>query len=192
MPGTVSNDVNRAAANIIDARKDDAVAHDLDQHRRVELGAVEFAEQQGEVGVLRVPGDLELPARASTRTGGCGPHTANFPAVRSAASHARCGKRAQLPRRLLERQTPVVEHEQRSRAWARRRQMIEVGVLIRMQPHHIDRPVKRARERAAMRRRRSQRGHVRRAARADPARRPVRQARRMAARRTRNAGCRCT
>ena len=54
----------RAAADVVDARIADAVAHDLDQHRRVELGAIEHAEHHGEVGALRVPGRVDIAGRA--------------------------------------------------------------------------------------------------------------------------------
>ena len=56
-----------AAADIVDARIDDAVAHDLDQHRRVELPAVELAEHHREVGALRIPGGLEIRAELDLR-----------------------------------------------------------------------------------------------------------------------------
>src|ERR1700689_5153601 len=58
----------RAAANIIDPRIDDAIALDLEEHRRVKPGAVEFAQHHGEVGALRIPGQFKLrPERNADR-----------------------------------------------------------------------------------------------------------------------------
>ena len=59
---------DRTAADVVDARIDDTVAHDLEQHRRVELGAVEFAEHHGEVRAFGIPGRGELrPERDGDR-----------------------------------------------------------------------------------------------------------------------------
>src|SRR6266404_8160852 len=52
----------RPSTDVVDAGEGDAVAHDLDQHRSVELRAVEFPEHHREVGAGRIPGGFEVGA----------------------------------------------------------------------------------------------------------------------------------
>src|SRR5258708_17401514 len=56
-----------AAADVVDARIDDALALDLDQDRRIEGRAVELAQHQREIGALRVPGGLEIGTKLDLR-----------------------------------------------------------------------------------------------------------------------------
>src|SRR4029079_388102 len=60
---------DRTAANVIDSRVDHAFAHDVEEDRRVELGAVELAECHGEVGTLRIPDRRILRAQGDHRRG---------------------------------------------------------------------------------------------------------------------------
>src|SRR5436189_1665327 len=60
---------NRATADIVGTREADTVAHGVGQQRRIEPGAIKNAEHQGEVGVLRIPGRLELVAKRDLRRG---------------------------------------------------------------------------------------------------------------------------
>ena len=128
---------DRAAADIINARIDDAVAHDLQQYGCVELGAIEFPKRQREVGLVPELSSLNAGPSA-TQTGDCGPHTATFHGPSGGASW-RCAKsRDQPSRRLRQRKAPIVQHEQRPRALCAADEMIEVRVLVGVQPDHID------------------------------------------------------
>src|SRR6266567_4475636 len=55
------------AADVVDARIDHPLAPDLDQDRRIEGGAIERAEHQGEIGALRVPAGLEIGTELDLR-----------------------------------------------------------------------------------------------------------------------------
>src|SRR5438552_8510078 len=46
---------DRPLADIVDAGIDDAFAFDLDQDRRLEVGAIELPEHEGEIGALGLP-----------------------------------------------------------------------------------------------------------------------------------------
>src|SRR5437868_1976061 len=65
----------RAASTVVYTRIDDAIAHDLGQHWRVEFLAVELAEHHREIGALRIPRGLErgpeLNLRRAVRTADC-------------------------------------------------------------------------------------------------------------------------
>src|SRR5262249_28448472 len=95
-----------AAADVVDARIDDAFALDLDEHRRRQIGAIEFAHGEGEVGALGLPGgeefrselDLRRPHRSANRDAPAPPVGRRLQAFGEA--------RAQFLCRLLEGEAP--------------------------------------------------------------------------------------
>src|SRR6266581_1717478 len=130
---------HRPAADVVDARVDDALALDLDQDRGLELGAVEFAQGEREIGALGVVGGDELGTELDLR----GPVRA---AHRDAPAPVRSGEfeplgelGAQLLGRLLEREAPVIKHVMVVGGAHAAGEIVEVRVLIGMQPHHLDR-----------------------------------------------------
>src|ERR1019366_8315700 len=96
----------RAAADIVDARIDDALALDLHQDRRIEGRAIELAQHQREVGALRVPGGLEIGTELDLRRAVRSAHRElPAPVARLALMPLR-ERRGEPLRCLLERESP--------------------------------------------------------------------------------------
>src|ERR1700692_2022457 len=96
-----------AAADVVDARIDDALARDLHQDRRIEGRAVELAQHQREVGALRVPGGLEIGTELDLRRA-VRPAYRELPAPVARLALVPLGERGCEPLRcLLEREPPV-------------------------------------------------------------------------------------
>src|SRR5438874_10260086 len=101
-----------AAADIVDAREHDIVTLDFHHDRRGEALAVELAQRHREVGGLAVPADREVGAKRHLRR-------ALRPTYRD-LPYAPLRRRflpldqlvAQAIGRLLQRQSPIIEHEQ--------------------------------------------------------------------------------
>src|SRR5262252_10157105 len=126
-----------AAADVIDAGVDDALALDLDQHRLAELAAVELAHDQREVGALGIPGDPEFRSKLNL----CGPLRAadgNTPApLVGRRLHGFGELGPQRLRGLLEGEAPVVEHVTVIDGTNTPSDDVEMRVLIGMQLHHF-------------------------------------------------------
>src|SRR3954453_563727 len=126
------------APEVINARIDRAGTDHLDPEWRVKPAAIELPQHQGEVGALGVPGGLEVRPELDLGRA-MGPARRELPSSCGWFFEAKLGYLVLQPDRgLLERERPVVEHVLVARARNPARDAIEVGVLIRMQPGHLD------------------------------------------------------
>src|ERR1700730_2100745 len=129
----------RPLADVVDARVHDALALDLDEDRGLEVGAIELPEHQGKIGALGLPVGHEVGSELDR---GRYIGTAYGEAPRPPYGRGLAPSRLLLGRKLLgglcQAEAPIIEHIALVRRANPAGEMVELGILVRMQAHHFD------------------------------------------------------